>query len=163
MTPPRQRAAAGLQADDVFKTSRTITGEDIARFAALSGDYNPVHFDDRFAGEKKFPAPICHGLLAASLVTEIGGQIAWLASEMQFAFKGPVYAGDTLTCTFTITRIDQKDRAQASAVIVNQHGATVIEARLKGVAPGEAARKILLAMLSEGDPTNKLRRAQWEI
>jgi acyl dehydratase len=45
----RERAARGLQVGDSFRTSRTFTDEDLVRFAQVSRDYNPVHFDDRFA------------------------------------------------------------------------------------------------------------------
>ena len=83
----RERAAAGLQIGDSFRTSRTFTDDDLIRFAHISRDYNPFHFDARFARARNFPAPICHGLLIASLVTELGGQIGWLASAMNFRFK----------------------------------------------------------------------------
>jgi len=75
----RERAAEGLQVGDAFRTTRTFTEEDVRLFARLSRDYNPVHFDARFARARHFPAPLCHGLLTASLLTEIGGQIGWLA------------------------------------------------------------------------------------
>jgi acyl dehydratase len=153
MTGFRERAAAGLQVGDAFRTSRTFTREDVLHFAHLSRDYNPVHFDARFAAAKNFPEPICHGLLAASLVTELGGQIGWLASAISIRFKGPVYVGETVTCTLVITAIDQKNRAKASATLVKENGATAIEAELSGIVPGEAERAVLRQMLSEGDPT----------
>jgi 3-hydroxybutyryl-CoA dehydratase len=152
----RERAAEGLQVGDLFTTSRTFTDDDIIRFAHISRDYNPVHFDARFAKARNFPAPICHGLLAASLVTELGGQIGWLASSMNFQFKGPVYVGETITCTWVITAIDQDGRAKASATLVKQDGVMVIEAEISGIVPGDAERKVLRGMLSEGDPTNRL-------
>jgi 3-hydroxybutyryl-CoA dehydratase len=152
----RERAADGLQVGDSFTTSRTFTDDDIIRFAHISRDYNPVHFDARFAKARNFPAPICHGLLAASLVTELGGQIGWLASSMNFQFKGPVYVGETITCTWVITAIDQDGRAKASATLVKQDGVMVIEAEISGIVPGDAERKVLRDMLSEGDPTNRL-------
>jgi acyl dehydratase len=156
MTNFRERAAAGLQVGDLFMTSRTFTDDDVSDFARISRDYNPVHFDTRFAKARRFPAPICHGLLTASLVTELGGQIGWLAAAMDFKFKRPVYVGDTVTCRFIITAIDEHGRAKASASIVNQDGLTVIEADISGIVPGVSERKVLSEMLSEGDPTNRL-------
>ena len=152
----RERAAEGLQVGDSFKISRTFTDDDVVNFAGISRDYNPVHFDARFAKARNFPAPVCHGLLAAGMVTEIGGQIGWLATVMNFRFKGPVYVGETITCNWVITAIDQKGRAKASVTITKQDGATVIEAEIGGVVPGDAERKVLSQMLSEGDPTNGL-------
>jgi acyl dehydratase len=93
MPDPRERAAESLQAGDSFRTSRTFTYDDVIRFAQISRDYNPVDFDARFGKARNFSAPICHGLLAASQVTKIGGQIGCLASVMNLRFKAPVYVG----------------------------------------------------------------------
>ena len=150
----RERAAEGLQVGDSFRTTRTFTDDDVALFAKISGDYNPIHFDARFAKARNFSAQICHGLLAASLVTEIGGQIGWLASVMNFRFKGPVYVGETITCNWVITTIDQKGRAKASVTITKEEGVSVIEAEIGGIVPGLEECKVLSQMLSEGDPTN---------
>lgn len=100
MVSPRERAAEGLQVGDLFRATRTYTDDDVKRFAEISRDYNPIHFDARFAEARNFSEPICHGLPAASLVTEIGGQIGWLASFMHFRFKGPVYVGETIMCNY---------------------------------------------------------------
>ena len=157
MTGLRERAAEGLQVGDSFRTTRTFTDDEVTLFAKISRDYNPIHFDARFAEVKKFPAVICHGLLTASLVTEIGGQIGWLASFMNFRFKGPVYVGETITCNWVITVIDQKGRAKASFTIIKGDGVTVIEGEIGGIIPGLEERKILHKMLSEGDPTNGIK------
>ncbi len=152
----RERAAEGLQVGDTFSTTRTFTDDDVIRFARISHDYNPVHFDDRFARAKNFSAPICHGLLVASLATEIGGQIGWLASAMNFRFRGPVYVGETITCSWVMTVIEQNGRAKASVTITKDDGTTVIEAEISGIVPGLEERRVLSQMLSEGDPTNGL-------
>tara|TARA_R110002094_G_scaffold1862_4_gene7808 strand:- start:3614 stop:4090 length:477 start_codon:yes stop_codon:yes gene_type:complete len=153
----RQRAADGLKVGDGFTITRTFTDEEVGDFARLSRDYNPVHFDTRFAEAKNLSAPICHGLLTASLATEIGGQIGWLASTMNFRFKGPVYVGETITCSWLITALDQRGRAKAVVSITKEQGATVLEGELSGIVPGVEAREILRQMLSEGDPTNGIR------
>jgi acyl dehydratase len=126
-------------------------------FADITRDYNPIHFDNRFAQLKNLNGRICHGLLVGSMLTEIGGQIGWLASGMNFRFKKPVYFGDTIICTFTITDIDNNNRARARVVYQNNEGITVLEADLTGILPGTLERRVLSAMVEEGDPTNKIR------
>ena len=153
----REKTIAGLKPGDSFVLSRTFTEEDTLAFADLSRDYNPVHFDDRFARARNFPGRICHGLLVASILTEIGGQIGWLASRMNFGFKKPVYFGDTIECRFTITEVDDRNRAKAEAVFKNQQDEIVIEALLTGIIPGLTERRVMEAMVAEGDPTNKCR------
>jgi acyl dehydratase len=154
MSSLREHAAQGLQVGDAFTTTRTFTEDEVASFATLSRDYNPVHFDARFSEARRFSAPICHGLLSASLATEVGGQIGWLASFMNFHFKGPVYVGETITCHWVITALDHKGRAKAAVTITNSDKVTVIEADIGGIVPGAEERMILRHMLSEGDPTN---------
>jgi acyl dehydratase len=156
MSEIRRRAIQGLRPGDTFTLERTFTEELTRAFGDLSQDYNPVHYDRRFATARSFTGLICHGLLVGSLVTEVGGQIGWLATGMEFRFLRPVYFGDTITCRFTLTEVDERGRAKGRAVFSNQHGATVIEATLSGRLPGEAERAVLAAMVAEGDPTNRL-------
>jgi len=153
----RKKAIAGLKRGDSFAVSRTFTEPDTMAFADISRDYNPVHFDHRFAKVRNFHGRICHGLLVASILTEIGGQIGWLASGMNLRFKKPVYFGDTIECCFTITELDDRNRAKAEAVFKNQQDEIVIEAYLTGVIPGLPEKRVLEIMMAEGDPTNKCR------
>jgi len=157
MSEIRNKTIEGLRAGDVFKVTRTFTEEEVLRFADISRDYNPVHFDERWIEVKNLQGRICHGLLVAGIITEIGGQIGWLASGMDFRYKKPVYFGDTITCIFTITEIDARGRATAEGIFKNQNGAIVLKAVITGVLPGVAERKVLKAMVAEGDPTNKMR------
>ena len=119
------------------------------KFADITRDYNPIHFDRRFVAAKKLKGRICHGLLVGSLLTEIGGQIGWLASEMDFRFKKPVYFGDTIECTLTITKIDRRNRARAEVIYRNQDGLVVLEAELAGILPDKRERDVLGAILAE--------------
>ena len=152
----RDKAIEGLHVGDTFSASRTFTNQDVIRYAEISKDYNPVHFDERFANVKNFSGTVCQGLLVASLVTEIGGQIGWLASGMQFKFLGPVYLGDTITCDFRITEIDDGGKARAEASFTNQNQATVLFGVVTGFIPGAQEKQVMKAMVAEGDPTNKL-------
>jgi 3-hydroxybutyryl-CoA dehydratase len=156
MSEIRKKTIQGLKAGDTFTVSRRFREEDISAFAHITREYNPVHFDSRFSDAKDFKSRICHGLLVGSILTEIGGQIGWLASVMNFRFRQPVYFDETVTCRFTITDIDEHRRARAEAVYLNTEGRIVLEAELEGILPDESERRILGAMVAEGDPTNKV-------
>ena len=153
----RKKTIAGLKRVDSFTVSRTFTEHDATAFADIGRDYNPVHFDLRFAQAKNFRGPICLGLLVASLLTDIGGQIGWLASGMNFRFKKPVYFGDTIDCRFTITELDDRNKAKADVVFKNQRDETVIEAYVTGITPGLPERRVMEDMIAQVDPTNKCR------
>ena len=153
----RRKAIEGIEVSDTFSISRTFTEHDVLRFADISRDYNPIHFDERFADVKNLDGCICHGLLVGSLLTEIGGQIGWFASGMSFHFRQPVYFGDTITCDFTVTAIDDRGYARAEVVFTNQDQVTVLEGVVTGIIPGAEEKQVMNAMVAEGDPTNKLR------
>lgn len=145
----RDRTIEGLRAGDRFEVSRAFSDEEVRRFAEISRDYNPIHFDRRWTDAKGYADRACHGLLVASLLTEIGGQIGWLASGMEFRFLKPVYVGDTVTCAFTIVDIDNRRHARAEGVFRNQDGEVVSRAVLTGVVPDRAERELLSQMQTE--------------
>ncbi len=152
----RQRAVRGIKAGDVSLETRTFSQEDMEAFGRVTGDYNPVHYDPRFTAQKGMDGLICHGLLIASMVSRFGGQVAWLASGMDFKFLKPVYPGDSITCRIEILEVDDRLRAKAAAWMHNQDGVKVMEGTFSGVLPNEAERGLLARMLQEGDPTNGL-------
>ena len=156
MSHIRKKAVEGLKAGDTFSVSRTFSELDVIQFAEISRDYNPVHFDERFSKVKNFDGRICHGLLVASLITEIGGQIGWLASGMSFEFKKPVHFENTIRCDFTIAELDARGHAKAEAVFTNENDVIVLEAILTGIVPGVREKQVMKDMLDEGDPTNRI-------
>lgn len=145
----RRRALTGVRVGDTFTTTRTFTEADVIRFAEISKDYNPVHFSEKFGRAGRFQGKICHGLLVASMATEIGGQLGWLASGMDFEFKKPVYPGDRIECRLTIAEFDSERRVCAEGVFLNQHGLVVMTAVVKGIVPGPGGREILGEMLGK--------------
>jgi 3-hydroxybutyryl-CoA dehydratase len=158
MSRIRNQTIQGLTVGDTFTVSRKFTEKDMLNFADITRDYNPIHFDERFVATKNLKGRICHGLLVGSLLTEIGGEIGWLASEMNFRFKKPVYFGDTIDCSLTITKIDGQNRARAEVIYRNQDGTVVLEAELGGILPGDRERKILDAILAAGEGNKKNMR-----
>ena len=147
----RKKALAGLKSGDTFEVTRTFTEEQTAVFADISRDYNPVHFDKRFAAAKNLNGRICHGLLVAGMVTEIGGQLGWLATRMDFRFKKPVYFGDTIRCRLTVISIDKKGGAYAEAVFTNQNEKVVLESGLTGIIPADEEKKVMQKMAVAGN------------
>ena len=151
MSQIRNQTIQGLTVGETFTVSRKFTEQDMITFADITRDYNPIHFDERFVAAKNLKGRICHGLLVGSLLTEIGGQIGWLASEMNFHYKKPVYFGDTIECSLTITKIDRCNRARAEVIYRNQDGVVVLEAELAGILPGDREREVLDAILAGGE------------
>ena len=95
--------------------ARTVTESDVQQFGAVSGDLNPLHFDDEYAKTTIFRGRIAHGMLSLSyLSTVLGTQLPGAGSIFLGAtvrFKAPVRIGDTVNATCTVRDINsQKGR-----------------------------------------------------
>ncbi len=117
---------------DTASISKTITDDDIQKFADASGDHNPLHLDDEFASSTRFGRRIAHGMLSASLISAVianqlpGQGSIYLGQTLKFV--APVFPGDTITAQVTVISIrDDKPVMKLETVCVNQHGEVVIK------------------------------------
>lgn len=117
--------------------ARTVTEADVAAFAALSGDYNPIHTDEEYARRSAFGRRIAHGALVFSISTGLAMRMA-PPNEALVAFLGidnlrfmrPVFLGDTVRLH---TRVAEKQERDAKRGVVtfentvrNQRGQVVL-------------------------------------
>jgi 3-oxoacyl-[acyl-carrier protein] reductase len=116
--------------------SRSITAEDVAAFAQLSGDYNALHVDDEFAARTEFQSRVVHGFLHASLLSTLIGMrlpgrgALYLGQSIEFS--SPVFIGDSLEARATIESIDRDTRIIAlHTEITNQRGQTVLRGKAR--------------------------------
>ena len=121
--------------------TRTITAKDVATFASLSGDHNPLHMDDEFAARTEFSQRVVHGFLHASLLSTLigmkipGREALYLSQTIEFT--SPVFIGDTVEARGTITKVDKTTRTiTMDTVITTQNGDIV----LRGVAKANVRR-----------------------
>ncbi len=143
---PRQseRHLRGLWFEDlrlgysIHSPRRTITEADIALFAGLSGDFNPLHVDETAARRTTFRGRIAHGLLvqsvASGLINQTGAFHGTLTAltEMRIRYLSPVRAGDTIGVILTVKAVDpspsvKRGWVEFDASVTNQAGKSVIE------------------------------------
>lgn len=113
------------------EASRCFTMEDVRQFAGLSGDNNPLHVDEEYAGKGRFGRCVVHGILVAGLISKVlGTQLPGEGSiylEQNLSFRKPVYAGDTVTARARITEIlTEKKIILLETNVYNQKGDCVI-------------------------------------
>ena len=120
-----------LRAGTVARFSKQITVEDIRAFAALSGDFNPLHLDAEYARKTSFGKPVAHGVLLASYVSRMvgmqlpGAGALWM--RQSFQWPAPVFAGDTVDITMRVThRSAGSNTITLEVNAVNQDGKTVL-------------------------------------
>jgi len=112
-------------ADDLTRTQ-------IVQYAGASGDYNPLHSDDRFATEVAgYPSVFAHGMLTMGMtgrvLTDWFGAEALLSYGVRFVSQ--VWPGDRLTAAATITAVRQEEGgevAELSVSTTNQDGTVVV-------------------------------------
>jgi acyl dehydratase len=112
--------------------SLTVTADHVRKFAEISGDYNPLHFDEAFAARTKFGRLVVQGglttgLLHALVAMDMPGPGTVFLSQ-NWKFTAPVFIGDTITAEAEIVSIHgTKPVTNLQVRITNQQGDTVLE------------------------------------
>lgn len=114
--------------------ARTVVESDILKFAFATGDINPVHLDEDYAKKTRFGKRIAHGMLSASFISNVlgtrlpGPGTVYLEQSLEFC--RPVFIGDTITATATVTKVNRKkNRAWLNTVCTNDKGKPVVTGR----------------------------------
>ena len=93
-----------IEVGDVVTAERTFTHEDVRTFTELSGDRGDHHLEPDEEGRL-----LVHGLLTATLATEIGGRFTVLARTMEYEFRRPVYTGQRIRCVAEFTTVAERE------------------------------------------------------
>lgn len=114
--------------------SKTITNDDIQKFAEVSLDFNPIHMDEEAGKNSIFGQRIAHGMISAGVIsavlgTKLPGEGAiYMGQELKFL--APVFIGDTITAICEIEElITEKNRVILKTTVVNQDGKEVVSGK----------------------------------
>jgi 3-hydroxybutyryl-CoA dehydratase len=92
--------------------SRVITAADIAAFAEVSGDHNPVHLDEAYAATTPFKGVIAHGIFVASQISAlVAEQLPGAGSiyvSQTLSFRRPVRPGDEVVTRVEVVGLEPK-------------------------------------------------------
>ena len=112
--------------------SLTITKDHVESFAALSGDYNPLHFDIEFARKTKFKKLVVQGglttgLLHALVAMDLPGPGTVFLSQ-NWKFTAPVFINDTITASAEVLSIHKtKPVTHLKMMVRRQDGEIVLD------------------------------------
>jgi acyl dehydratase len=112
--------------------SITLTADHVQKYAEISGDRNPLHFEETFAAKTKFGRLVVQGglttgLLHALVAMDMPGPGTVFLSQ-NWKFTAPVFIGDTITAEAEILQVhDTKPVTQISVKVTRQSGETVLE------------------------------------
>lgn len=116
------------------KASRSmdVTTEQVRAYAEISGDHNPLHFDESFVSRTSFGRLVAHGgittgILHALVAEDMPGPGTVFLSQ-NWKFTAPVYIGDTITATAEVTSVHEtKPVCGLDVRVVRSDGEVVLE------------------------------------
>ncbi len=136
-----KRALEDFTVGETAVFARTFTEADVTQFVGITWDVNPYHTNGEFCETQRVGRRIVPGLLIGSMLTHVGGLAAVLATEIRFEFLAPVYIGDTVTATCSVTESDdRRGWARIEMIGATQDNRQVIRGTVAGYPAGFRAR-----------------------
>jgi acyl dehydratase len=129
--PPREDTRMPRPGDRASRTRR-VEARDIELFTELTGDRNPLHYDEAAAEKSRFGGIIVQGgvtsgLLNAVVAEDLPGPGS-VFLQVDWKFTAPVRPGDEITAEVEVlTAREDKPITTLRTTIVNQDGATVLD------------------------------------
>lgn len=137
---------------DSAQLTRTLRADDIALFAAVSGDCNPTHVDADYASSSPLHGVVAHGMWGAALISAVlgtdypGAGSVYISQSL--SFLAPLLIGDTLEVQ---VRVIAKDECTHQLTLDcrgnNQAGVAVITGTAVLIAPSEKVKRARVAEL----------------
>jgi acyl dehydratase len=121
-----------MKTGDIARRSRTVTARDIELFTEMTGDRNPLHYDQQLAEQSRFgriivQGGVTSGLLNAVVAEDLPGP-GTVFLETHWKFLAPVGPGDTITAEVEVLSCrDDKPIASIRTTITNQDGTVVLD------------------------------------
>ena len=122
---------ADLRVGDTATRALAVTMEHVEAYARITGDRNPLHFDEEFAARTKFGRLVVQGglttgLLHALVAMDMPGPGTVFLSQ-DWKFTAPVYVGDTITATATVLGVhEEKSVTRLGIQVVRDDGEAVL-------------------------------------
>ena len=132
-----------LKVGQTAQMSKEITSSDLALFAAVTGDFNPVHFDPVYAAGTFFKERIAHGMIAAGLISGVVGMKlpgpGTIYVQQTLNFLAPVKINDVVTVKVEVVELLEKNRVRLRTTVVKQDGVTAVDGEALVMAPKKKA------------------------
>ncbi|HPJ92455.1 MAG TPA: MaoC family dehydratase [Deltaproteobacteria bacterium] len=121
-----------LRIGETQRFAKTISESDVYGYAGITGDLNPAHIDEQYAGNTFFKTRIAHGMLTAGFISAIigtklpGPGTIYISQTLNF--RAPVRIGDTITAFVEVSEIvTEKNRVRLKTTCVNQDDTLVLD------------------------------------
>jgi acyl dehydratase len=107
-----------------------VTAEHVGTYAELTGDYNPLHFDEEFCAKTRFGRLVAQGGLTTGLLhglvaMQMPGPGSVFLSQ-NWKFTAPVYIGDTITAEATVLEVHATKPVSRLAITIRRQDGEVV-------------------------------------
>jgi len=126
----------GVRVGERIEGQVALSGEEIANFARLCGDQNPLHHDEEYARQTRFGGIIACGphmtsLMMGMVATHFSRETAMLGLEFTFHFRKAVLADEPITIAWEVMTVRPKASLGGELVTLegqasNQQGQVVL-------------------------------------
>lgn len=123
-----------IKVGDRATIAKTFTQADYDRFAALSGDDNPIHVDPEFCKTTRFGRTLCHGMLLYSTLSAAYSNVfpggGAVLIEQELTFPGPTYTGEPVELSLEVIGVSEDGRrAEIAGRLTRPDGSPSLLAR----------------------------------
>ncbi len=114
-----------LHIGETAEFTKTVTETDVYLYAGISGDFNPAHVNEVYAGNTFFKTRIAHGMLVAGFISAaLANQLpgpGTIYLKQDLSFRAPVRIGDTITAQVEILELNvDKNRARLKTTCLSR-------------------------------------------
>jgi acyl dehydratase len=143
-----------VQVGQVASLKRSFSQSDFDRFAALSGDDNPIHVDPEFSAQTKFGRTVAHGMFLYSVVCGVlGTQLpgpGTLQLEQALMFPSATFTGEELEIRVEVTELQPAESlAELATLVIRPDGHHGLEGRTRVRLPHASALFATASQISE--------------
>jgi acyl dehydratase len=136
---------APLQVGQAETVYRVLDQSDFDRFAALSGDDNPIHVDPEFAARTKFGRTVAHGMFLYSVVCSVLGTRlpgpGIVQVEQELIFPSATFAGERVAIDLRVAQVRPAEGlADLSTAVARPDGNAGLQGRTVVRLPGLPAK-----------------------
>ena len=120
------------QIGTVARRTRSVSRRDIELFTQVTGDRNPIHYDEDLARRSRFGGLVVQGGVTSGLLNAlVAEQLPGPGSvflEVAWRFLAPVRPGDVITARAIVVEArDDKPVTHLATSVTNQDGVTVLD------------------------------------
>ena len=130
--------------DALPEVDRYIDQSRIEKYAAASGDFNPIHVDHQFAAQSQFGGTIAHGMMVAAMISEMMtiafGRTWPQTGKMKIRFRSPVRPGQRVTAKGSVravTSVGDCSQIVCSVSVIAEDGEVAIAGQTEVTVTGE--------------------------